>query len=1249
MEYVELRGHSQYSVGYATGKLDELFFRARDLGMKALCLSERDSLRGVFDLNKVGTEQKDVRPIYGIEIAVVDDMRRHGLTETEFDVLVEKHPKARDLRRAVSREERRLGIDRMPMVTLRAKTEEGMYNLYRLSSLGWTEGFYRRPRIDAKTLFAHAEGLEVSLGGSDAYIINDILGDRSTEGLQKLDDLVDVFGDDLHLEIHPHGGLNVQANQIVKRLAEAYELTVIATNDPRYVFPSDTDIHEIVLCLKRKRVTLADADHPRSQPGYYLRGPDELLGAFQTAHPTLGDAFVIQAIENTVKVAETLKGAPRIDPLRGLIPQVEGVSDAAREVKRLCQQGWGFRGFPERASRNKIPMEVYQKQLEHELEVFAQRKLEPYFLIVRDLINWCRENDIQVGPGRGSSAGSLACYLLGITSIDPLEHGLMFDRFLAPGRNDMPDIDTDFSRDNRDRVIAYIREKYGDKRVAHIGTHGVMHGRGALKDVCRVMGIPVSVVNNVTTRFSDKQGDEKLPVRQVLESFEAGQEFMKEYPNVMDVVERLEGSVRIVGVHASGILVSPVDLSEVCPIESHNRKGETTTISAVDMDGVSGFGLLKLDVLGLGNLDVLYDVKKAVWERHGVELDFEALTFDDDEVLQGFTDLEFDGVFQFDADSAYSVSEGLDFDVFRMVVDVTAFNRPGCTRSGMTESWKKIKGNPKAYKPLHPIYDEITKETLGLIPYQEQLIKIFKHVGGFSPEHADKMRKIIGKKLGPDEMEKHRGAFVSGAIKNGVPEDDADIIFDKMLKSAEYSFNLSHATAYAAVGYWEMWCKKKYPAEFVWALMNRAKDQDEAAGYVNEARRLGVEILGPDINESDAGWTLVDGNRIRAGLSGITAVGPGSVDAIVDNRPYERPSELFARVSGRSANARVIENLIRAGAMRNLFPNTKWALENRDAWVKIARAGKDGWEATLDELIAKSSEMDDYPKTDLAALVYAVCPQGVAEHPLSLYEDLFEEGGVLSGAKWIDLDDPNWFDGEYGLIVGQVADIKYKTMGEYEDKKLSDREKVFKGYGRRFAIVMLETKKGTRRRVKLEPDAFEAFGEILGRPKDKRCVAMCVDIYKGKGRASLRAHYAVDLEAIRQKVRFKIPLSNWERCFTKEHPIQRFSRKSMRQRSSPFDAPVLVTLLRQHEDKNGNVMAFFTVQDGHGDMLDSVAFESTWDYHGELIRPGEVIVAALRRERKNGKTSLILEDRGVIRTHGPLADLPITVDNDTVT
>lgn len=1226
MDYVELRGHTEFSLRYAMGRSKDVIERAKVIGMSAICLTERDSMRGIHDLYKLSKEN-DIRPIYGIEMPVVDDHRVRGLAEDES-----MSDKARDRKKAITREERRRGIDRSPSVCFRAMTDEGLINLYGLSSKGWLDGSYRgRPRVDFSLIEQYAVGVSASIGGADGIFGERMLRGEMSRAIGAVSRLQEIFGDNLTLELHPHpGDLNKKVNAATVMIAKSLDIKLIAANDIRYPTPDDQDAHTVVLCLRgHNSRTFADEDHPRSQPGYHLRTGQEVFDAFRINHPDLDQSLVKAAIERTLQVAETCQGKMQINPLRGLLPKLDIDGTPAEALRRLCVKGWEWREINKRAKARGASPEDYKKRLIHELNEIGTRGIETYFLFVRDVLGWARDQGILIGPGRGSAVGSLICYLIGITALDPLEHGLMFERFIAPGRVDMPDVDTDIQKSRREDVIKYIREKYGMEETAFIATHGRMNGKSAVKDICKVVGIPFGIANALTATFSTRQGDESQPAAEVLAGSEVGRQFVKDYPDAMELISKLEGTIRQLGIHAAGIVVAPGPLLEFSPMEFHCRKGEKqpTAVTAVDMNGVTDLGLLKLDALGLRNMDVVADIRSSVLERDGELIDFERLLFDDKKVVDGFTHQRFTGIFQKDSQSARNVCKDLVFAGFNDIAALIALNRPGCTRSGLTETYRRRRQDPTKIESIHPLYDEITKSTLGVLVYQEQVVRLFRDLAGFTPEEADKMRKIIGKKLGADEVEKYRAQFVAGAKQNGLSESDADLIYDSMRSFASYAFNISHATGYAAIAYWEMWAKIYHPMEFIRATLKNAEHVEDSLRYVNEARQLGIPVLPPDINVSGHSWTIGD-HGVHAGLVDVKGVGAKAVDEIVRAQPFKSFSDFRRRLAPRVVNAKVVGQLVRAGAMRSLIPNTRWFLENSDKWGKLSKAGLYD---ELDSVIERSKDLPDYDEEQILALAQAVSPHTTGKHGTELYEELFKGDGIYAHSNWLDLSDKHFWLNKSGNIYGVVTEIKFRRVGDFDsEQKKTEAERKLMGWGRQYATMILEDRNGSQRRVKVEPDAFDRCRLALEKAKGQ-AVAAHVTILGSHN--SIRAHYVVDLELVRQKLEINAPLSPLESTFTDKNPILVYSKKSFRKMSAHRATAIgMVTYVKQLVDKNDNEYAFFGLMDGYANSLDVVAFSDFYSAHADRLVVGRILKVDIEIDKRRG--GAILVGDGIVEDFG---------------
>ena len=1242
--YTELRHHTEYSLMVGCGRLNDHAERVQALGASAICLTETDSMRATYYLNEciINLDAREdgtkIRPIFGVEVSVTDNMHQHGLDAEARARLAEEYKKAGELKKAIWAEERRLGLTRTSKLCLRALTYKGLKNMYTITSRAWTAGYFLRPRIDLDLLEEYNEGISISIGGTTGLVCDDILNGDIEDGIAKLERLQQTFHGRMWLELQPHpGDQHAKLNRALVSISKQLDIPLIATNDVHYVNADDTDAHEIILCL-RSHKTLQDPDHPRSPSGYHIRDGAEMFQAFQENHPRLLPGLVRDAIKRTVEVADLHQTKLEIDRFKALVPAVpldDGVSSDHVQVTKMCLSGWDWRDMEGRiAEQARIKgvdfdglRDVYAARLKSELGAIKRQKFSRYFLVVHDVINWARRQSIMVGPGRGSAAGSIVCFLMGITSLDPIEHGLMFERFISPSRIDMPDIDMDYEDNRREEVITYLHERYGHDNVCHIGTHGRLRGKAALNDVCRVMDIPLHRVKAVTNSIVERSsGDERASqtVEDSFKEFQVCKDFNADYPEVLPLVIKLEGCARQVGVHAAGIIPCPERLDTLVPIERHERHGKWVTITAMDMYGTEAHGLLKLDILGLRTLSILADARRKINERHGVDVDFEELPLNDKDVLDMFTAHDFVGIFQYDSTGARSACEGVEFTHFEDVAALTALNRPGTMRSGLATEYKKRKQDPSRVKSMHPIVDEICADTMGVLVYQEHVLKIFIQLAGYEPGTADSLRKKIAKKWGDEAIGKERELFIKGCMANGMSEGDAAKLMDSITFFGSYGFNKSHASAYGVISYWSMWLKRYYPVEFVWSLMKNEPDRAEVARFAKEAERLGIKCLQPDVDVSGEIFNIDKDGNVRGSLSDLKNVGKGAINAIVAAQPFKSAVDFLERLPRKSVNSRVIDALIKAGALRTHIPNTRWALENKDEWLEVARKGKAGWQDAVAAAIERSRELEEYTEEDLLHIASEVSPLGGGKHPMFVYHSMLAE--LSSGVSWTTMEDSDFWMTPQAWIRGVMIEIKYNQVGDFDTVEPDEATKKKRGWGKRYANVNIEDETGQQKRIKVDIDIFEEFRHIIDRGVGT-CVAM--HVANNAKYHSSKAHFIADLEEMRQKHKLGIALSPWERCFTDEHPVLSYSTNDIVERfrdKRKFKATGLVTTVKRITTKRGDEMCFFGLQDGHGNTLDVTTFPNDYDVHGDKVQRGEVIKVMLRRD----KGTAVMDEAGVL-------------------
>ena len=866
---IHLHCHSHYSVLDGLGQVPEIVKRAKAIGAPAVAITDHASISAMPELFKE-CKEAGIKPIIGVEFYVVD--------KAEPD-----------------KDEKRYHL------TVLAKTWAGVQSLMRQLSVA-NRQFYKRPRITWPQVIDFEDCIIMS-ACSSGLLAHDRYQDICW--YQK-----EAFGADFYLEVMPHnvdyGDGADQMEKVNKRaieMAEKHRIKLVATNDAHYINKDDSYTHEILLAIQSNK-TWDDPKRWRwNTDTLYMRSAKEMLEAFNVYAPYVPAKLAQQSIINTVEIAK--KCNVEMPKFEVHLPSIYENDDKA--FMDLILAGWGRLEL-------KIPFDkkaTYGNRLTYEIKTVKKLGFIRYFLMVEDIIRWARDRGIMVGPARGSAAGSLICYLMGITQIDPIKHGLYFERFLNPERIDLPDIDVDFQDDRRDEVFKYINEKYGADKTANINTFGKLTITTAFRDVARTFGINPLQINLLSKKIEDEDSFASVPE---LVKFAK----KKEHQNIIEQAKKLRGTIRQQGVHACGYIVSSEPLDSVSVIE--RRKGEVDVVNW-DMRDCEKFGLLKVDVLGLSTLTILNYARKMAEERHGVKIDFTEIPLDNKETLASFSRGEGIGVFQFEGAGMQQLLRDLKASDFETVTDTTALYRPGSLESGETKKYVQVAKGHAYEEYVAEQMRPILRPTKGLMVYQEQIMQIFNQLAGFSWAEADKMRKIIGKKLGKDEFNKHRKKFMDGCVKNKIDAAIATEIFDKMVEFAAYSFNKSHAVAYTTISYWCMYMKVHYTLEFLTAHLSYCKESNYPI-LVKEANRLGVKVRKPDINVSVDRFTIGDEpNTILSPLGVIKGVGKKAVDALLEARKdgaFLSLEDLEERVEKRLVNTKIRKLLIQAGALENL-------------------------------------------------------------------------------------------------------------------------------------------------------------------------------------------------------------------------------------------------------------------------------------------------------------------------------------------
>jgi DNA polymerase-3 subunit alpha len=851
--------------------------RAVEFKMPALALTDHGVLFGAIELYK-SAKRAGIKPIIGCEIYVAKGKRTEKNGYNHLTVL--------------------------------AKNYTGYENLVRLVSTAHLEGYYYKPRIDFDLLKENHEGL-IALSGclsgpvSEPIVNGDIEGARKAARMYK-----ELFGDDYYLEVHSHGlDEEKRVLQNMPKIAKEMDVKMVAVNDGHYLKREHAVPHNILLNISQSSNGTKDPTELRYKvPEFYFKSPQEMEKAF------IDYDFGPSAIENTLEVADKcdLKLELKKDLMpRFPIPENSGVAGAEEYFEKLSREGLVKR-------YREITPEI-EKRFEHEIAVIKKMGFAGYFLVVQDFINSAREMGVRVGPGRGSAAGSIVSYSLGITNVDPLQYGLLFERFLNPARVSMPDIDIDFADNKRNLVIDYVKKKYGEESVCQIVTFGTLSSRAVLKDVGRVLGIPLSTIDSITKQIPVILG-RVTPLKEAVDTIPELR-WVKESndPKIKQLIEYslvLEGTNRNVGTHAAGVVIAPGRITDYVPLY---KTPSTEVITEYEYKSLEEIGLLKMDFLGLRTLTVIENALDRIKENSGKEIDLDGIPYDDPKVFDLFAAGQTVAVFQFESSKMQEHLKKLKPSSFDDIVAMNALYRPGPMENIDTFIDSKVGGKPIEY--LHPKMEQILKPTYGVMVYQEQVMQIASAIAGFTLAQADMMRRAMGKK---DKvlMAEQKKLFVEGAVKNSIDRKLAGEIFDLIDKFASYGFNKSHAVAYSVLAYQTAYLKTYYPAEFMAAtLTSEIGDLNKTTLLLDECRKLGITVLGPDANESLADFSVRDG-RLRLGLSAIKNVGVGAAEEIARVRSeggkFENIFDFVSRVDLKAVNKRALESLIKAGAFDSM-------------------------------------------------------------------------------------------------------------------------------------------------------------------------------------------------------------------------------------------------------------------------------------------------------------------------------------------
>ena len=952
--FVHLHVHTEYSLLDGASRIPDLIAETKRLGMKALAITDHGQMYGVVNFYKEA-KKAGIKPIIGCEVYLAPHSRK--------DMFEVDHTRYYHL-------------------ILLAENETGYKNLVKLVSLANIEGTYYKPRVDKELLRKYHEGIICLSACISGEIPRAIIQDNMPRADALVREYIDIFGkDNFFIELQDHGLADEKkASEGLIALAKKYDVGMVVTNDSHYTRKEDSDFHEILLCIQTGK-TINDPNRMKfDSQEFYLKSPEKMAELFPE-YP--------EAMENTAKIAERCN----VDFVFGKhflpnFPLPEGMTDE-EYLRKLCEE----------KIKNRYPDETpeVRKRLEYELGIIHSMGFDSYFLIVWDFINYARKEKIPVGPGRGSAAGSIVAYILGITDIDPLKYALLFERFLNPERVTMPDIDVDFCYMRRKEVIEYVKRRYGEDHVAQIITFGTMAARGAVRDVGRVLGRPYADVDKVAKLIPTELGITLDKALQESSEFRTLYEGSSSVRELIDYARDIEGLPRQSSTHAAGIVIARNPLTDYMPVQI----SEGTLVTEYDKDLVEELGLLKMDFLGLRTLTVIGDTIKNIHDGKGKDLDIRMIPLKDETTAKMLCDGRTGAVFQMESAGMTQLVKDIEPEGFEDLIPTVALYRPGPLGSGMVKDFIEGRRGKKTITYLHPLLEPILRETFGVVLYQEQVMQIVQRLAGFSLGQADILRRAMGHKQ-PELLMKQKESFMAGTKKNGIDDALADKIFELLTHFANYGFNKSHSAAYALVAWQTAYLKAHYPAEFMAAMLTSVVDSaDKVAVYLELCRKMHIKILPPDINASKATFS-VDGDAIRFGLAAVRNVGDAAIAEIervrTDNGPFASLYDFCLRIDMGTLNKRVIESLIKCGAFDSvgakrsqmlaiLSKAVQTAAQNqRDkASGQISLFGEETMNATAE------IELPDIPEERQATLIAwekEITGFYITGHPLDRYRSL---------------------------------------------------------------------------------------------------------------------------------------------------------------------------------------------------------------------------------------------------------------------
>ena len=1068
--FTHLHVHTEYSLLDGASKIPELVAYAKELGMDSLAITDHGVMYGAVEFYQECTKA-GIKPIIGCEVYLAKGSHLDMTEKTRYHLI------------------------------LLAENDIGYHNLMKIVSKGQLEGFYYKPRVDKDILRTYSEGI-ICLSACIAGEVPRLINSGNMDGARRcVQEYIDIFGkDNYFLEIQNHDIPEEKtAAEGLRQLAQEFGIGLVATNDLHYVRREDAEAQDVLLCIQ----TTSNVDDPGRMrfpnDSFYLKSAEEMAELFG-GYP--------EALENTCRIADRCNVKLEFGHL--LLPEFpvpEGF-DAVSYLRHLCEEA-----LPE---RYEVVDETVRKRLDFELDIINTMGYACYFLIVWDFINYCRSHDIPVGPGRGSAAGSIVAYLLRITNIEPLRYHLLFERFLNPERVSMPDIDTDFCYVKRNQVLDYVVRRYGQERVSQIITFGTLQARAAVRDVGKALGMSYTSVDEVAKMIPRELGITLDKALKSSNDFKRAYESRPEVKKLVDLARSVEGLPRNAGTHAAGVIIAPRDLRDYVPLQQGSDSG---VITQYDKNKVEELGLLKMDFLGLRTLTVIGDCIQFIKETTGETVDIDNIPLHDKETCEMLCRGETACVFQLESAGITKLVMDLAPESFEDLIPLVALYRPGPLGTGMAEDFIAGRHGQRTAEVLHPLMEPILEDTYGVILYQEQVMQITSALAGFTLGQADILRRAMGKKKAK-ELDSMRASFIEGAKRlHDIPEELSDRIFSLLQHFAGYGFNKSHSVAYALVAYETAYLKAHWRAQYYAAFLNSIiGDSDKLSWYISVCKNDNIKILAPDVNESGRDFTVLPNKTIRFGLAGIKSTGGAAVEAIISARseggPFTSLTDFCCRVNMRVVNKRVVEHLIKSGAMDSFGARRSQLLAVLDQAIDLGAAcqrdrangqlGLFGDDQTFGMEEINMPLLPEIPKQTLLQYEKELLGFYVTDHPLSEYKEVMQRFMPLHQF----IGETQVQDNQFVRVAGIISGCTIKTTKSGDTMALLTLED-FTG---RFPVIVFPKSYQACIRDVFEDNVVSIDGRFSVDERESKIIAMSVHSLSSKPPTELMLRIDAHLE-----------------------------------------------------------------------------------------------------------------------------------------